>query len=303
MFVKSFGNQLYEQVDKSKTLITKVHLFAPKVTVFTTNSDGDITVYFVKLKRRYLVWWQTDEITYKSVLTEAYLSDEDKEKQSEENMDALYESIKSGDLTEGDNQDIATMRNYNENIEKGVEVRRSEGEILMELGNTGGEHEAELVLYEDDYTVLKVDGKAVAEYVAAPVFSYNGKYIYYTKYKVTENDGDEDNYTGKIYQYSVNGGSEREIYAFGASHWMGLGANEEYVVYTLESGETGVIDLDSRKKTVIVTFEMLPSSDPSEIVYVDEDEAHIIPNDYDYLVNGDIRTVVIDLKSLEYTEQ
>ncbi len=47
---------------------------------------------------------------------------------------------------------------------------------------------------------------------------------------------------------------------------------------------------------MLKTFDMLPSSDPSEIVYVDSDKAVIIPNDAKKLSSGKARQVEIKIR-------
>ncbi len=79
-YSKSFAEGLYEGVDSSKTIMQKTDLFAPEYVIFAKDADKDVTAYFVTLKRGRIIKWTAEEVSYKTVVSPAYFSDEEQEK-------------------------------------------------------------------------------------------------------------------------------------------------------------------------------------------------------------------------------
>jgi len=253
IFLKSYVNSQFEGVDKSKTKIINFHLINPKLTVYTIDSAYDSSVYFVEAKRNILIFWKIENTSFKKVYSSAYLSEEEQSKEAQENLEALQKSVNSGSLTTGDDQ------NYSEIISND-----GKEETLFTVYSSDEKNKLDLIRNPDGSVTLDLNGNQIQGLinVSSPVFSFEDDYIYYSKFKAVEVEGDWENYSGKIYRYNLETGNEELIYSFGSSEYMNISANSDYVVYSLGSGETGVIDLESREKTVLNVFEMFPSSDP-----------------------------------------
>jgi len=304
-YSKRFAEKLYSGVVLERTVVLSENLFTPKYAVFTRSDEGDIRVCFVELQRYRLILWETRTVTFQEALTAPYLLEEEQSKQSDELLSSLYDSVANGDLTEGNNIDYGNVKQEGETLGINQAEEVIGGEEITTIQDIFGKHTAALLMYEDGSTRLQIDGKVNADTknASSPAFSSDGEYIYYSKYKLVEgNVGDSNNYSGKIFRMDLGTLQEEEVYAFGESHWMSLGANEKYVVYSLENGETGVVELATGIKTVVKNFEMIDSSDPCDIIFVNDEEARISPNDVTFMTSRKPRVGVMAFDDLSYVE-
>lgn len=298
-FITSYADSQLDNVIEDSTFTKKKNLLAPEVIVFTEEQDGDVTANFVKLQRKYLVWWETKSITKQEK------ENTNGEKSTEEVVKGMTDEIKSGDLSSGDNVDVDEVSEYDQQIK---ELNTQDNETLATYTNEDGDQVLELKSTINGGTYLALNGSAlpINGNVSSPAISTTGDRVCYSKY--TSSNGDEgadgmSEYSGIVYCMDTKTKHEEEMYSFGKGTLLSLGVNGKYVIYSLSSGEIGVIELTAKAKTKILALDMLSGSSPSSVIFVDEQSAVIDPNDYEKLVNKNERMINLDLTNMSHSEQ
>lgn len=153
---------------------------------------------------------------------------------------------------------------------------------------------------------LKIDGKKLEELenVHPVKLSTDNNYIYFCEYEPADMiTRAESLYHGVVYKMNVKTKEKETFFDFKKDTLIVFDLNSKYLLYSLRDGEVGVIDLQTKKRIEIFKLEMIDASTPSSIVYIDENEALIDPNDVKKLTEKNDRMIKINLKDLSYKEE
>lgn len=180
----------------------------------------------------------------------------------------------------------------------------SQYENLAQYPNEAGNQTLVLKSSPEGGSYLTLDGVTlpIEGDVASPAISPSGDKVCYSKYDRGSENEPHSTYSGKVYCLDTKSQSEEEYYSFGENTFLSIGINRKYIVYSLSNGEIGVIDLQTKQKTAILTLKVIPGADPGVVIFVSEESAVIDPNDYEKLANNNERLINLDLQNLSYSE-
>lgn len=295
-FIVPFVNTQVENVLVDKSFVKSYDMFSPEVVVFTEEEDGDIQANFVKLKRRFIVAWEVDLITTQEV------ENKSREQSTEEVVKGLTDEIKEGRLVSGNNADVDKVSDYDKQVK---EANDAEYTTLARYTNEAGNKTLALNVTTSGGTYLTLNGQTlpIQDNVASPAISPLGDRVCYSKYYKGNGEDSHSTYSGKVFCMDTGTKHEEEIYSFGENTFLSIGVNQKYILYSLSNGEIGVVNLATRQKTKLVTLQMLPESDPSNVIFMSGQSAIVDPNDYKKLVDKNKRMINIDLDNLTFTEK
>jgi hypothetical protein len=289
-WLKSFAENEESNVLREETLVTSYNPFSPEVVIFSQDENYEVSTTFLSVKRESLIWWEVESSETLNSKVESHLSDEDKEIQADENIMSLQDAINSGELTKEKVKEYTKDNPNTTNQYDSVDETNTE-QPIVKIESNDGSHTVELK--SDGFnSYLVIDDKKVEgmSSIASPTISTDSKYVYYTSILSTEDEdhGDENLASGVIYRLYIDTLKEEFIFDFKQQNYMTLAANEEALVYVFNTGEVGKIDLKSKERTLIANLEVLDYTDPSEIIYIDDEVVKIIPNTPQYLNTGEV---------------
>lgn len=291
LYAKPFANKQVQDAISSDSFFVSISPLHPEIAVFTEEPDQDVQVHFITLKRKALIFWHVESTSTQEILNQSG------DKTTSEIINELTDEIKSEKLLSGNDIDVDEMSEYDKLVK---EYNSKEYETLGEYSNEAGDKVLTLhSATNGSYLALNNDKLNVGNNISAPAISGTGDMACYSKYSST---GEHASHDGKIYCLNTNDYTETVVYEFPKGTYMSLGVNDTYVIYSLSTGEIGVIDLTTSEKTTIVTLEMLPESDPNKVIYVDEFEVIINPNDLEKIANDNNRLITLNLESKSWEE-
>jgi hypothetical protein len=290
---KSVAKDRFENVESAS--FVDHSLMNPEVVVYTKNADfkvGDnkyclVIANFVTLERSNISW-KVKETSYKQIVTEGELSEEDRNTQCYENLENLKKDVEEENIKTGDNVDLAgNIQDTNNTIAEDEEPVQVDSSPTVELNGGPGER------------TISINGEELAlegNVGSIPVTTKDGRYLFYTKTIPAETEFEHSDDTGTLYRYDRGLGKEEVYYQFNEDAFMAMAVTDKYLVYTLDTGETGVFDLNTTaKNTQIVKLDMDGSTDPGNFVEVKNDYAVISYLDKN-LSRKQVRLDLVNLK-------
>ncbi len=269
-----------KNAESGKTYFSKFNLFNPEVIVFEVEDDFDLNAYFVKLERKDFFGWKVKSETFLSLAPDP---ESDESTLAQDNIDYIKRSIKEGSLTEGTNIDIDEVRAQDEQILQETIASTQDGTIVFDetaQSPNGQSYALELVLGSDKKRYLKVNGELIPglKGVDYPVFSPDYKYVYfmmYQSYEPVDPDYHGDTYSmGNLYRLDLSTKKAEYFYQFASYAVFDLGVNNKYLLYTQGTGETGVINLETKELTVLFILETADDfGSAAEISFIDDSTA------------------------------
>lgn len=304
--VKSFANEYVGEAISDKTYIQEENLFNPKVVVYTQGEDFSVTTHFLQLERDGLLGWKVKKESTLISKVEENLNDQAKSEQAKDNLESIENAIKEGSLTEGDTKGVQYTLSESS-------IPYSDRDITLESNNGG----LKIIIHElvGGGTTVELNGKMVdgLSNVQSVTISTDNKYIYYTKYELRNSDETDfgsdsedplaEEYAGDyhsteptvVFRLNLETLNEEEVYTFDAHYYMSLGATSEYLVYVLDWGLVGKVNLTTKENTRLSTLDVFDGADPSPMIYLDDQVVKVMPANVQYLQTGASEIVEIEL--------
>jgi hypothetical protein len=285
----SYIEEEYKNVMNNETIVLDNSLFHPEFVIYTQDNESTITAHFVRLDRKNLFFWKLAETSFQQMRATSGANGDEIGAELDGYLEAFQEGVASGDITSGNSVDLDTLQAAVDD----TPTPAPSDEPMMHHEDATGENYIEV--WEDGtlaYNGAVID--VITKNILSPTLSTDGKYIYYVKFTQTpeaEEYGLHPQYDDTIYQLDPLTNVETVLYDLGTNGPIDIAANSKYIVYTAATGATGVIDIATREKTEIHRFDIFEQTlvSPGDIIFINDFEAQIIPNDLEKMQNDNTR--------------